>query len=60
MGKRNNDLTTITELMVSTLATSDALAKLLIAKGIISRDELMEQLALEREAYQKMFNPTPQ
>jgi hypothetical protein len=56
----NNELTTITELLVSTLATSDALAKLLIAKGLISKGEFMEQLAMEREAYQKVFNPTPQ
>lgn len=33
--------------MVSTLATNDALAKLLVAKGLISRDEFMEQLALD-------------
>lgn len=33
---------------------------LLIAKGLISREEFMEQLALEREVYQKIFNPTSQ
>lgn len=62
MAKRlpNKELTTITELMSQPSPTSDALAKLLIAKGLISRDEFMEQLAIEREAYQKVFNPTPQ
>lgn len=35
--KPNDELTTITELIVSTLATSAALAKLLIAKGLTSK-----------------------
>ncbi len=36
------------ELMVSRLATADALAKLLIEKGLISEAEGMKKLAAER------------
>jgi len=53
-------LVTIRELLVSTLAQGDALAKLLIEKKLISRDEYMEKLATERAAYQKLLNPTVQ
>ena len=47
-------------MIISTLAESDALAKLLIEKGLITRDEYVEKLSIEREAYQKLFNPTVQ
>jgi hypothetical protein len=53
-------LVTIRELLVSTLAQTDALAKLLIEKGFITREEYMEKLSAERAAYQKLFNPTVQ
>jgi hypothetical protein len=53
-------LVTIRELLVSTLAQTDALAKLLIEKGLITREEYMEKLSTERVAYQKLFNPTVQ
>ena len=39
------------ELMVSTLAMTDALAKLLIAKGIITEEEFKGQLSAERANY---------
>lgn len=39
---------TLEELMVSTLAMTDALAKLLIAKGIITDEEFKTQLSAER------------
>jgi hypothetical protein len=42
---------TLEELMVSTLAMTDALAKLLIAKGIITEDEFKAQLSVERANY---------
>ena len=38
---------TLEELMVSTLAMTDALAKLLIAKGIITDEEFKTQLSAE-------------
>jgi len=45
--------------MVTTLATADALAKLLIEKGLISESEFMFKLSEERATYQKLLNPTP-
>ncbi len=41
---------TLQELMVSSLAQTDAVAKLLIEKGVIPQDEFME-----RATYQAMF-----
>jgi len=39
------------KLMVSSLAMTDALAKLLIAKGIITEQEFKAQLSTERANY---------
>ena len=49
------DKVTLEELMVSTLATTDALAKLLIAKGIITDEEFKTQLSAERANYLAML-----
>jgi hypothetical protein len=46
------------ELLVSSLAQADALAKLLIGKGLITREEFMQKISEERGAYQKLLNPT--
>jgi hypothetical protein len=51
---------TLEVLLVSSLAQTDASVKLLIEKGLITRDEFMEKLAEERATYQKLFSPTPQ
>jgi hypothetical protein len=48
------------ELLVSTLAETDALAKLLVEKGLIAREEFMHKSAEERAKYQKLLNLTPQ
>jgi hypothetical protein len=48
------------ELMVSTLAMTDALAKLLIEKGIITDAEFKQKLAEERAVYQRLLNPPAQ
>jgi hypothetical protein len=56
----NTGLVTIREFFVTTLAQTDALAKLLIEKELISREEYMEKLSTERATYQKLFNPTVQ
>ena len=48
------------ELMISTLATTDALAKLLIEKGLITEAEFKKKLLEERAIYQRILNPTPQ
>ena len=42
---------TLEELMVSTLAMTDALAKLLITKGVITEPEFKAQLSIERANY---------
>jgi hypothetical protein len=51
---------TFEELLVSSLAQTDALAKLLIEKGLITREEFMQKISEERTTYQKLLNPTPQ
>ena len=51
---------TMEELLVSSLAQTDALAKPLIEKGLITREEFMQRIAGERATYQKLLNPTPQ
>jgi hypothetical protein len=48
------------ELMVSTLAMTDALAKLLIEKGIITDAEFKQKLLEERAVYQRILNSTTQ
>ena len=48
------------ELMVSTLAMTDAFAKLLIEKGIITDAEFKQKLLEERAVYQRILNPTLQ
>ena len=55
-----NEPVSLTELMVSTLAMADAVAKLLIEKGVITEAEFKEKLLQERAVYQKLFNPTVQ
>lgn len=44
---------TIQELLVSSLAPTDTLAKLLIEKGIITKDEFMTKLSDERRYFRK-------
>jgi hypothetical protein len=51
---------TLEELLVSSLAQTDALAELLIEKGLITQEQFMRKLSQERATYQKLFNPTPQ
>jgi hypothetical protein len=38
----------------------NAVAKLLIEKGLITREEFMQKIFEERATYQKLMNPTPQ
>ena len=40
------------ELLVTSLAQTDAVAKLLIEKGVITQDEFMEKIKAERAGYQ--------
>ena len=46
---------TLEELVISSLATADALAKLLIEKGLITEAEFKEKLSAERAVYQAMW-----
>ena len=46
---------TLQELVVSRLAHTDAVAKLLIEMGVITQDEFMEKVKAERATYQAMF-----
>ncbi len=46
---------TLQELVVSRLAHTDAVAKLLIEMGVMTQDEFMEKLKAERATYQAMF-----
>ena len=51
---------TLQELLVSSLAQTDALAKLLIDKGLITREEFMQKILEDRATYQKaaLVSPT--
>jgi hypothetical protein len=51
-----SDRLTLEELMVSSLAMTDALAKLMIAKGLITDAEFKAQLGAERANYLAMLN----
>ena len=46
---------TMEELLVSALAQSDALTKLLIEKGVVTEAEFMQKLSAERAGYQEML-----
>ena len=41
--------------MISKLASMDVLTKLLIDKGIITQQELLQKIAEERATYQRML-----
>jgi hypothetical protein len=51
---------TMEELLVSRLAQTDALAKLLIEKKLITREEFMQKISKEQATYQKLLNPIQQ
>ncbi len=48
-------MVTMQELLVSALAQSDALTKLLIKKGLITEAEFMQKLSAERAGCQAML-----
>jgi hypothetical protein len=51
----SEDAADLKELIVSTLAMTDALTKILIEKGLISETEFKEQLRKERALYQDLL-----
>jgi hypothetical protein len=57
MAKPDKRPVTMQELLVSSLAQTDALAKLLIEKGLITREEFMQRISGERPTYQKLLTP---
>jgi len=46
---------TLQELLVTSLAQTDAVAKLLMEKGVFTQDEFMEKIKAERTTYQAML-----
>ena len=51
----NGGTITLQELLVTSLAQTDAVAKLLIEKGVFTQNEFMEKIKAERATYQAMF-----
>jgi len=51
----NQEAVTMQELIASSLAQTDALTKLLIEKGIITKQEFMVKLSAERAVYREML-----
>jgi len=51
----NQGVVTMQELIASSLAQTDALTKLLIEKGIITKEEFMVRLSDERAGYREML-----
>ncbi len=51
----NQGVVTMQELIASSLAQTDALAKLLIEKGLITKEEFMQKLSADRVVYQAML-----
>ena len=49
---------TMEELLVSSLAQTDALVRLLIEKAVITRQEFMQKISEERATYRKLLKPT--
>jgi hypothetical protein len=56
MAEPDKRTVTMEELLVSSLAQADAIAKLLIEKGLITREEFMQKLPEERATYQRMLH----
>jgi hypothetical protein len=53
-------IVSLEELMLTNLAQTDALTKLLIEKCIITDAEFKQKLLEERAVYQRILNPTTQ
>ncbi len=51
----NQGVMTMQEILVSSLATADALTKLLIDQGLITEAEFTKQLSTDRAVYQAIL-----
>jgi hypothetical protein len=58
MATQNDSKINLMELVVSSLAMTDALAKLLIEKGVLTQEEFNAKVLAERATYQRLLNPT--
>jgi hypothetical protein len=57
---QESGLRLVQDLLVLSPAQSDALAKLLIEKGIITLEEFLQKISEERATYQKLLHPVAQ
>jgi len=55
----NSETVSLQELLVTSLAQTDAVAKLLIEKGVITQSEFMEKLSEESLIYQDLLQKLP-
>lgn len=51
---------TIEELLISSLAQTDAIADLLVEKGLVTREEILARVSAQRAIYQRMLKRTRQ
>jgi len=58
MATEDKGVVTLQELLVTSLTQTDAVAKLLIEKGVFTHDEFMEKIKAERATYQAMSSAT--
>jgi hypothetical protein len=56
MAETDKTPATMEELLVGSFAAADALAKLLIEKGIITENEFYDKLSMERSLCQRILN----
>ncbi len=54
------DAVSVQEFLISNLAQTDAIADLLVEKGFVILDEILQKVAAQRAVYQRMLNPTRQ
>ena len=54
-GRPDKRPVTLEELLVSSLAQTDVLTKLLIEKGLITLEEFVQKISEERATYQNLF-----
>ena len=54
MGELDKGTVTLQELLVTSLAQTDAMAKLLKEKGVFTQAEFMKKIKAERATYQAM------
>ena len=55
-GAEKSETANLQELIISSLAQTDAHCKLLIEKGLITQAEFLEKLQAERATYQVILN----